>query len=270
MKIGKGTKRGAALLLALVIAAGLIPAALADASKASDPMDVDLIMAQNAVTCFNLRGEDGKLLQPRRAPEMFGRGVPDEAGVEPDYRGVVGYASLQADWEVSEFNTFSQTPWLLPVYEKKDGGWEEGTGSIKHKTPVLVADQEIREDEAHQFRGYLKVVRLDTQHITWIDAARFVTVPYWTYPLQEAIKYGYCVAVYRNTTRYEPMDRKKHRGTLPDGIRVLMCYTVTAPYASPDRENNPLPGIIFRNGEKKDTHRRIFLFFNEEDMTLIY
>lgn len=270
MRTGKLTRRAAALLLALSLAAGLFSAALADGTAASARMDVDLIMARNAIAGFNVKGSDGKLMEPRRAPEMKGRGLPDEAGVEPDYRGVVGYVSLQTGWEVSRFNTFTQTPWQLPVYEEKAGEFREAADSIKHKTPVLVIGQQIRESMGHKYVGYLKVVRLDVHRIIWIDVTQFVTVPYWTYELSEAIKYGYCIAVYRNTTRHEPMDRKKHRGTLPDGLRVLMCYTVSARYFSPDRENNPMLGIVFKGREKKDAYTRTFLFFNQDDLTLIY
>ena len=269
MKTGKLTKKAAALLLAILLAAGSFAAAIAEAPAAPAAMDVDLIMAKNAITGFNIKGSDGHLLEPRRAVEMKGRGVPDEYGVEPDYRGVVGYASLQTSWDVSQFNTFTQTPWQLPVYEKKGDDWVVDD-TIKHKTPVLVVDQEIRESKGHKYIGYLKAVRLDIHKMIWIDVTQFVTVPYWTYELNEAVKYGYCIAVYRDTSRLEPMDKKKHRGALPEGLRVLMCYTVSARYHSPDKKNNPLLGIVFKSKEKKDAYTRTFLFFNQKDLTLIY
>ena len=175
----KMTRRAAALLLALALAAGLFPAALAEQPAAPAPMDVDLIMAKNAIAGFGVKGADGKAMEPRHAPEKRGRGLPDETGVEPDYRGVVGYASLQADWEVSRFNTFTQTPWQLPVYEEKGGEFKAAKDSIKHKTPVLVIDQQIREAKGHKFIGYLKVVRLDIHRIVWIDGTKPGTSP-WT------------------------------------------------------------------------------------------
>lgn len=266
MKTGKLMKRAAVLLLALVLAAGAFSAAQAESPA---PMDVDLIMAKNAIVGFSIKGEDGHLIEPRRAPEMNGRGLPDEAGVEPNYRGVVGYASLQTSWEVSQFNRFTETPWVLPVYEQKGDDWVV-TDSIKHKTPVLIVDQQIREGKGHKFIGYLKAVRLDVHKMIWLDVTQFVTVPYWTYELREAVKYGYCIAVYRDSSRHEPMDKKKHRGSLPEGLRVLMCYTISARYHSPDKENNPLLGIVFKGKEKKDAYTRTFLFFNQEDLTLIY
>lgn len=266
MKTGKIIKKAAILLLTLMLATGSISAATADAPA---PMDVDLIMAKNAIAGFHIVGDNGQLMEPRRAEDMKGRGLPDEVGVEPDYRGVVGYVSLQTSWEVSQFNKFTETPWVLPVYEKKDDDWVV-VDTIKHKTPVLIVDQEIRESKGHKFIGYLKAVRLDIHKEIWIDVTQFITVPYWTYELSEAVKYGYCIAVYRDTSRHEPMDKKKHRGTLPEGLRVLMCYTVSARYHSPDKKNNPLLGIVFKSKEKKDAYTRMFLFFNQEDLTLIY
>ena len=269
MKTGTNAGRAAAALLALLLALGTLASAAAETPAAPAAMDIDLLMAQNAVAGFGIRGKDGHLLVPRRAPEMNGRGEPDSPGAEPDYRGVVGYMSLQSSWEVSRFNTFTRTPWQLPVYERNGGEWAV-TDSIKHKTPVLVVDQEIREGIGHKFMGYLQVIRLDIHRMVWVDVAQFVTVPYWTFGLQDAIRYGYCIAVYRDTSRCEPMDRKKHRGSLPDGLRILMCDRKTSRYFSPSRATNPLLGIVFRGREAKDAWSRTFLFFNQEDLTLIY
>ena len=142
--------------------------------------------------------------------------------------------------------------------------------TIKHKTPVLVVEQRIREQKGHKFAGYLKVVRLDTHHMIWVDVKQFVTVPYWTMDLEKAVQYGYVIAVYRNNSRYEPMDNKKHRGTLPDGLRVLMCDTKTARYFSKEPAHNPLLGIVFRSKEEKDAYYRTFLFFNRDDLSMVY
>ena len=259
--------RTGALLLALLL---LLSACLS--AQAEDSMgDVTLVLAQDAVSMFGLTDPQGSPLQPRTAQEMNGRGFPDEAGIEPDYRGVVGFAALQTDWEVSRFNTFTSTPWVLPVYDRDGDGWKQRENDvIRHKTPVLVADQVLREEKGHKFRGYLDVIRLDTRERVWIDVTQFATVPYWTLELSEAMKYGYCIAVYRNNSRYEPMDKKAHRGTVPEGTRVLMCYSNPPKYFSPDKEHNPLLGIIFRSREKSEAHFRTFLFFHADDLTMIY
>ena len=266
MKIRNTSVKVCAVLLAVWFAFSAVSAA---ADVGSGSMDVDLLMAQNAVAGFGIHGQDGKLLVPRRAPEMKGRGEADEEGVMPDYRGVVGYMSIQAGWEVSEFNTFVETPWQLPVYEKKGDGWQEAD-TIKHKTSVLVVDQELTETEDHRWQGYLYIVRLDIHREVWVDVSQFVTVPYWTLDLPDAINYGYCIASYRGVSRHEPVDRKGNRGPLPDGIRVLICNREVSPYTSEDMIGNPILGVIFRNKREDDSYTRTFLFFNPEDLTIVY
>ena len=257
--------RAGALILALLLLSGWA-SALADPSE--DMMDVTILLAQNAADQLGLKGADGKPLKPRSALEMKGRGNPDTPGVEPDYRGVVGHAALQTGWEVSRFNTFTTTPWILPVYGPD---WTEQTHDmIRHKTPVLVVDQFIREGKGHKFIGYLYVVRLDNMEEVWIDVTQFVTVPYWTLGVTEAARYGYAIAVYRDKSRWEPMDRKAHRGTVPDGTRVLLCYSNPPKFRSPDKEHNPVLGIVFRSKKESESHFRTFLFFNADDLDLIY
>ena len=261
--------QGCASLFALALALTLLFSAGLPAPARAEAVDVDLILASNAAAAFGVKGSDGQLIVPRKEPGMKGRGNPDKPGEEPDYRGVVGYVSLQTGWEVSRFNTFEQTPWQLPVYEKDGDSWKT-VDAIKHKTPVLVVDQEIREEKGKKYAGHLQVIRLDIHRMIWIDVKQFVTVPYWTLDLAEAVKYGYCIAVYRDKSRYEPMDRKGRRGTIPDGIRVLMCDKLSARYFSPDRKNNPLQGIVFRSKEAEEAYFRTFLFFNRDDLSLVY
>ena len=261
--------KAGALLLALV----LLLSACLSAQAEDKAEDVSITLAQSAVENLGLTDAQGQPLKPHSATDMLGRGNPDTAGVEPDYRGVVGYASLQVSWEVSQFNTFTTTPWMLPVYEKDEesGDWTESAAqAIRHKTPVLVVDQVLQEQLGHKFRGYLDVIRLDTMARVWIDVTQFCTVPYWTLETAEAMKYGYFIAIYTNKTRNEPMDKKGHRGSLPDGARVLMCYSSPPRYFSPDKDNNPLLGIVFRSREASEKHYRTFLFFNEKDLTMIY
>ena len=264
--IGTDFRRAAALtLLVTLLASVCLPAP----AKAADPADVDLMLANSAVSMLNLTDAEGNLLQPRKTPEVLGRGNPDVTGVEPDYRGTVGYVALQTGWEVSRFNTFTETPWMLPVYGQEGTKWKV-VGAVAHKTPVLVTDQQIKEERGHKYGGHLKAIRLDTFEEIWIDVIHFVTAPYWTMNLADAVTYGYCIAVYSNNSGVQPTDRKGNRGDLKEGTRVLMCERRTARYISPDKQNNPLPGIIFRSGEEQDSYYRTFLFFNASDLTLTY
>ena len=263
--IGTDVRRAAALaLLATLLVSVCLPVPVK-----ADQADVDLMLANSAVSMLNLTDAEGNPIQPRKTPEVLGRGNPDVAGVEPDYRGTVGYVALQTGWEVSRFNTFTETPWMLPLYGQEGTKWKV-VGAVAHKTPVLVTDQQIKEERGHKFSGHLQVVRLDTFEQTWIDVIHFVTAPYWTLSLSEAVTYGYCIAVYSNNSGVMPTDRKGNRGNLQEGTRVLMCERRTARYISPDKQNNPLPGIIFRSGEEQDSYYRTFLFFNANDLTLTY
>ena len=263
--IGTDFRRAAALaLLATLLVSVCLPA-----PAKADQADVDLMLANSAVSMLNLTDAEGNPIQPRKMPDVLGRGNPDVTGVEPDYRGIVGYVALQTGWEVSRFNTFTETPWMLPVYGQEGTKWKV-VGAVAHKTPVLVTDQQIKEERGHKFGGHLQVVRLDTFEPIWIDVIHFVTAPYWTLSLSEAVTYGYCIAVYSNNSGVMPTDRKGNRGNLQEGTRVLMCEKRTARYVSPDKQNNPLAGIIFRSGEEQDSYYRTFLFFNASDLTLTY
>ena len=267
MRTGKraGCSRGCALILALL----LFLSASVSARAANDSLsDVNLMLAENGVDIYRLKDMLGNAIQPRLAPELRGRGIPDEENVIPDYIGVVGYVSLQTDWKVSRFDTFTSTPWILPVY--REDGAELPNDMIRHKTPVMVVDQFLRAGKNGRYKGLLDVIRLDTMKMTRIDVANFVTVPYWTLDLTEAMQYGYCIAVYNPASAYEPMDRKGHRGPLPEGTRVLMCYSNPHKFTSSDPENNPLLGIVFRSANNNETRYRTFLFFNPEDLSLIY
>lgn len=272
MKTGKwpARQRFGTLVLVLALAVCLAGQA-AEAVPAGEPPDlITQMLAQDAVRQYDLRDAEGASLVPRGAPEMRGRGYPDTTGVEPDYRGVIGYVALQSGQEVSRFRTFEETPWQLPVYEPDGDSWKTA-GEIQHKTPVLVTDQKIREGRGYRYTGHLQVIRLDTGTPAWIDVTQFVTVPYWTLDLEEAVNYGFCVAVYEDNSGYEAVDRKNYRGTVKEGTRVLMCDpALSLRYFSPDQENNPLLGIIFRSGEEEGSYFRTALFFNPEDLTLIY
>ncbi len=261
-------QRVGALLAALVLLLSVCPAG--QAKTAEGPDSVTMILAEDAVRQYGLLDAEGNPLTPRAAPEMKGRGSPDEPGKEPDYRGVVGYMALQSSWDMSRFSTFASSPWVLPVYERNGQRWK-AAGDIQHKTPVLVTDQCLKEGRGHKFAGYLRVVRLDSGEPAWIDVTQFVTVPYWTMDLEDAVGCGYCIAVYSDRSGIAPVDRKGTRGTLAADTRVLMCDPLfSLHYISPDKGNNPLLGIVFRDGETEGTYYRTFLFFSPADLTLIY
>ena len=262
-------RKAGVLALALLLSVCLTGYA-AEAGTAGEPSDLTVMLAEDAVRQYDLRDAEGAPLAPHAAPEMRGRGYPDTTGVEPDYRGVIGYMALQSSWDVSRFRTFDDTPWQLPVYEPDGADWK-AAGSIQHKTPVLVTDQQIKLGKGYRYTGYLQVIRLDTGEPAWIDVTQFVTMPYWTLDLTEAVNYGYCVAVYQDNSGNDAVDRKGFRGSVKDGTRVLMCDQLfTLRYFSPDRDNNPMLGIVFRGGDESGVYYRTMLFFNREDLVMVY
>lgn len=257
------------LLMTVLLLSACLPV-LADGKPAEHPSgDIDLILALDAAG--SLPGPDGRPLRVHKDPSLEGRGVRSKGDPEQNYIGVLGYMALQTGWEVTQFSTFTQTPWELPWYEQTGEDEWKVSGIIAHKTPVLVADQKTYESMGYNLRGYLKVCRLDTFEVGWVDVQQFVTVPYWTLPLEEAYKYGYCIAAYKETSRYLPLDRTGHRGPLPDGVRVLICdWKSSTRYPSKDKANNPIMGIIFRTNQASDSYYRTFLRFSLDDLTLIY
>ena len=256
-------KRASALLLALFLA---LPA-LSFAEDLAVLPDTELLLAGNAIRSFGVTGADGGELVPRRAPEMAGRGVPDHGLDEPDYVGVVGFATLPPSEKVSTFSGFNKTPWGTTAYERDGDKWT-ASGSIQHKTPVVVVDQVLRPGPDQRYRGYLQVIRLDYNEMLWLKVTQFVTMPYWTYPVTDAVRYGLCVAVYRNASRYEPKDGKARSGPLPDGTHVLLCERGNSHYFTPDEEHNPLLGLVFPEGEASENGT--FLFFNPKDLMIVY
>lgn len=260
-----GFSGACALLLALLM---FLSVSVSAQAAPNDLSELTLMLAQNAADNYRLTDAQGQLIRPRLAPELKGRGSPDEDGVMPDYVGIAGYAALQTDWKVSRFNSFASTPWILPVYREDEA--ELPNDMIRHKTPVLVVDQYLRAGKGGKYTGMLDVIRLDTMKSCRINVINFVTVPYWTLDLSEAVKYGYCIAIYRSADGHKPMDRKGHRGMLPEGTYVLMCFSNPPKYTSPDTENNPLMGIVFRNKSGNEAQFRTFLFFDPGDLSLVY
>ena len=257
------------LVTALFLAAGLPAAKAATQEKAA--ADIDIILALDVAGTLDLKGPNGSPLMIHRLAGSAGRGAHSKGEPEPDYIGVLGYAALQTGWDVTRFNTFVQTPWQLPWYEEDEKGSMKVANVINHKTPVLVFEQKIHESFGYSYTGYLHVARLDTFETGWIDVTQFVTVAYWKMELSEARKYGYCIAAYREKSRFLPMDGKGRRGPLPDGERVLLVdWKSSSRYTTKDKENNPYLGIIFRDSKDPNAYYRTFLHFNPEDLTLIY
>ena len=212
-----------------------------------------------------------KTVTVHTASYLNGRGQVDTTGKEPDYIGVVGYAAVYDDEDLDKNAEFSKTPWTIPVYKKDKQFWEEA-GTINHKTKVVVIGQELekptRSYSTSKWKGYLHVIRLDTGKDCYLKAVNFATSAYWEKELTDAIEKGYCIAEFKQVSDYYPVTKGMEKTELEDGTMVLLQMKSLVYSTSPDKKNNPVAGIVFKDW--KYGFGGVTVFFNEADLTLTY
>lgn len=235
------------------------PSTLSDTEKAQAKINSILSSINKAKT------------EARFASYKNGRGKVDTRGKEPDYLGVIGYAAVYENQRLDKNANFSQTPWKIPVYQKDKQFWKE-SGTIDHKTMVVVIEQQLEKMSNtgynSRYKGYLHVIRLDTNESCYIDVTNFVTNQYWTGDLSTAIEKGYCIATFKQVSDYYPVAHGGGKAELEDGMMILLPASGTHYYSSPDKTNNPIPGIVFK--EWKYGFGGVFVFFNTADLSVIY
>lgn len=273
MKNRKG-KRGTApgrllcVLFAVMAAAGALmcTGAAEEADRlANSP---DMILAKDAAARMNLRTPDGDPLEVRCDPTVPGRGEAGPDGGEPDYTGMLGFAALPKDPEISKFSVFDKAYWTIPLYLIRDGEPVQ-EGSISHKTPVVVTGQTLKADENGGYRGLLEIVRLDVGEKCLLDVSCFVTLPYWMLPLREVPAHGYSIAVYRETPGEGPRKEDGKPVTLRDGTRILIPFEGACPADNPDPEHLNVQGVVFTE-DGAGTISPIIVWFRENDLFLNY
>ena len=79
---------------------------------------------------------------------------------------------------------------------------------------------------------------------------------------------GYCIASFKQVSDYYPVTKGKEKTVLDDGMLVLLPMKSKNYSSSPDKTNNPIVGIVFK--EWKYGFGGVDVFFNEADLTLIY
>ncbi|MBR1709706.1 MAG: hypothetical protein IJ719_12905, partial [Clostridia bacterium] len=79
---------------------------------------------------------------------------------------------------------------------------------------------------------------------------------------------GYCIAAFKQSSDYYPVTKGNEKCELEDGTLVLLPMKSTVYASSPDKENNPILGIVFK--EWKYGYGGVNVFFNENDLTLTY
>ena len=199
------------------------------------------------------------------------RGQLTSTKSEPDYVGDLGYAAVYEDQKLEKNSDFGTTPWTIPVYQKDKQFWQEA-GTIDHKTEVVVIEQELemptRKYTTSRCSGYLHIIRMDTGESCWLNVENFVTSTYWENELTYAQEKGYCIATFKQVSDYYPVTQGNEKCELDDGTLVLLPMKSKISASSPDKNNNPVVGIVFK--EWKYGFGGVNVFFNESDLTLTY
>ena len=155
-----------------------------------------------------------------------GRGRSDRGREEPHYVGVIGYAAVDfpQTYKIENTDQFEdESLWTVPTYRKDKQFWEE-TGSLPHKTEVIVREQNLKHEKYGNYSGYLLVEKTDDGSQYYIDVKNFITKPYWTYQndLREAALTGDFVARYNQVSDYYPVDSGADKLEIPNGTAVLV------------------------------------------------
>ena len=201
----------------------------------------------------------------------YDRGTVGTSKSEPSYIGSLGYAAVYEDQKLEKNSAFGTTPWKMPVYRKDKQFWEQ-TGTIDHKTEIVVIGQELempkRSYSTSRCGGYLHVIRMDTGEDCWLDVENYVSSPYWEKSLTEAQEKGYCIATFKQVSDYYPVTKGNEKTELDDGTLVLLPMRSKEYGTSPDKKNNPIPAVVFK--QWRVSYGGVTVWFNEEDLTLTY
>ena len=298
-------RRGTAVILLLALLACAIPAGADTAPKNDiDNMtgETQIILAEAALQKRRMTDDSLDDIHVHQNGQIFGRGISDEpSGAEPDYIGLVGYAAVANNTEVSLDADATGFPWTVPAYMLFEKRWYY-TKSLQHKTGVLVVRQMLKDAGNGRYTGRLQVIRLNTMETCWMDVENFVTVPYWFYPPRRAVRYGSTVAAYRRQGNRIPTDEEGNPVEVAEDTGVMIPgYGVWD--KRPPAGSQMIPGIIYEekvsyvpmppekteseeNGEEngeadsggdgevrmKEVREVIttVLLFPEEDLTMIY
>ena len=267
-----GTRRhGPVKRLLCLFLCALAAAACGSAGATPHGWDIaDMILATDTAQRLDLRAPDGSTLQLRSNPALEGRGKADAGGKEPDYIGMVGFAVVPPDPDLSKFSSLNRAYWWVPMYKRnRDGSISQAGSYIAHKTPVIVTNQELEEDGEGGYRGYLEIIRLDMQLSCILDVSCFVTHSYWDLPVTESSAYGFGIAVYRESPGEGPRDEDGNAVPLRDGARVLIPCEGCCADSSPKPEVLNVQGVIYYKDENGKPAARV-VYFRDSDLIQIY
>ncbi len=109
---------------------------------------------------------------------------------------------------------------------------------------------------------------MDTGKDCWLKVENYVNSPYWERSLTSAQEKGYCIATFKQVSDYYPVTKGNEKAELEDGTLVLLPLRSTETGRSPDKNNNAIPGIVFKQG--KASYSGVTVWFNYDDLTLTY
>lgn len=206
------------------------------------------------------------------APTLNGRGKADFGG-EPNYLHVIGYAALSSSsrqaLNLEKTDAFQdESLWAVPTYEKDKQFWSV-SGSLPHKTEVIVRGQELKHTGYGYYDGYLLVEKKDDGSQYYISVKDFTTKPYWTYQdnLKEAAKTGFFVAEYNQVSDYYPVDSSWDKLDLPNGTLVLVTG-LTGTSSKYRANETELEAIVWK--EWRVSYGGVKCHFNSEDLRIVY
>lgn len=79
-----------------------------------------------------------------------------------------------------------------------------------------------RPNSGSVWKGYLHIIRLDTNEDCYLDVRNFYMSDYWNNPITEAADAGFCIATYRQVSDYYPVTGNGDKVTLDDEFVVLI------------------------------------------------
>lgn len=232
--------------------------------------EIAAVRSADSILYQSTARKNGKVIEVRRSYQLD-RGTVGTSKYEPDYVASLGYAAVYEDQKLENNSAFGTTPWKIPVYQKDKQFWQE-TGTIDHKTEVVVIGQDLTMPKstyktAH-CTGYLHVIRMDTRESCWLNVTNYVNSPYWDKSLTSAQEKGYCIATFKQVSDYYPVTKGKEKAEIDDGTLVLLPMKAKASGSSPDKANNPIPGIVFK--QWRVSYGGVTVWFNEKDLSLTY
>ncbi|MCX4372862.1 MAG: hypothetical protein OSJ58_13765 [Dysosmobacter sp.] len=238
-----------------------------EVNRQSSPLGHDWIppTLSAPTVCKRCGVQDGEPL----ALASFNRGSAGRWGPRPSadqYVGVSGYVAVAlnsfqyASSDSPHENNFRSKPWYATTYEKDKQYWNP-VGTIEHKTPVIVIEQELtfRQEGLYRYEGYLLVERIDNSERFYISITDFVAVPYWeNLNVSDTVYSGPCLAEYHQISDFYPVDRRGRKSDIAEGA-IVTVYGATM-WGGVDRDANAIDALT-DNGR---------CYFNDADLTIIY